>query len=682
MKTWLIPAATLLLVAVVCSLGLAAEAPATHAGVAASEPANRFSLWAIDDMVRIDPQTGTAFEENPERLPGGISGDYRRRNAVWSAEEQAVSLVAARNEVIAFQLIVEGRGDKFKVQMTPLNGVDGAVIPPAKIQLFREWYVWVDRAQPMKGCQKPLAAGWYPEICIPLLEPGAGAAGGFAIPSKDFHDPEGKRFPDQKNQAIWVDIHVPADAPAGEYSGRITVKDADGPARSIAVRLKVWDFAIPAEMHMIANLINYGETIREPDPNMMYQYYRMAAAHRLYLTDDKTQSAEYDGTNYDWATFDRKFAPFFDGTAFVDGPTAGVPIPSWPYPIEYHINRIDKPHIGAGTVKDWPVPAPKTPTGYGVEFTPQFQEKLADALRKWQAHFAEKGWARTRLTVFQDSLDEPGFHFKGENGKAGREQGKAIFQTAQLVKNLGLEQFRYRLDIGSGFARNLIDFDGNGQAEGPMDVAKYLAPEVGLFYIQGLCIDMPAVRTMQKHGATVCFYNGFEPRVGPNTIHGEMLGFRTWSVAAWRSGLGGWVDWQFRADKDRRTDKVKVFRKVFFETTNDMDRNLYFFRGEQIGLHGRLFASMRLKSARRGAQDYEMLRLLAIKDGNDKRAQELVAKVCDATFDMKVDVGGMEDDAPGDRDKIVRGFGGKEHWSHDPAAWEVFRRAVGEALSH
>ena len=52
---------------------------------------------------------------------------------------------------------------------------------------------------------------------------------------------------------------------------------------------------------------------------------------------------------------------------------------------------------------------------------------------------------------------------------------------------------------------------------------------------------MKALRPqIDRHGTEVLFYNGFHPRVGPNTLHRELLGLRTWSVLAWRSGLTGW----------------------------------------------------------------------------------------------------------------------------------------------
>lgn len=651
--------------AVVC---LGQSAPASQAGT--------FRLWAIDDMVRIDPETGKAFEENPRQLPGGLTGDYQKRNTVWSAKDNTVSLVGARNEVVAFQVIIDGQGEGFRVETTPLAGQAGT-IPLANIQAFRQWYIHLPEQKPMKGSYTPLAGGWYPDVCIPLSE--AKYGNGFSIPSKDFHDPAGEKFPAQKNQAIWVDIHIPANAKPGTYTGKITAKNAAGDAKSIAVTLDVWDFAIPSEMNMIAHLINFGETIKEKDPAMMYAYHRMAMAHRTYISDDGAPSFTFDGREFDWKAFDERYGRLFDGSAFTEGPTAGQPLPTWPFPIEFAIARPDKGRKVAG--RDWPLPATKTASQCGVVLTDEYKKGLIEVLKKVDAHFAEKGWNRTSLLVYQNCLDEAGYHKAGEQLEAAKEQAKAIRETASVLRQAGLKRFRYRIDIGSGFINNKLDLDGNGQAEGPMDVAKYFAATTDTWYIHGLCTDMPSIEVLQKAGGTVCFYNGFEPRVAPNALNGELLSFRQWAVAAWRCGLAGWVDWQFRLEKDfMGASASHRTRQVWYETQDSLQRNLYIYRGEQIGLPGKVFASTRLKTARRGAQDFEMLRLLTLKDGNDKRAQALAAKVTKATF-VEVAANMRDDDARGEKEKTASGFGKGQHWSHNPAAWEQFRRELGEALA-
>ncbi len=649
----MIPAAAVLLLLATCAL-----------------PAAELSVWAVDDMVRINPETGRAFEDNPKQLPGGIRGDYRVKNAIWTAADRTVRLAAARNEVVAFQVVVEGKARRVTVAASPLRGPGGAAIDERHFQLFREWYVWIDGKrgnEPVKACMAPLGEGWYPDAAIPLAEPKYGD--GFSIPSRDFHTPDSKRFPEQKNQAIWVDLHVPAEAKPGRYQGAIKVT-ADGVSSAVKVALDVWDFALPATMNMHAELMNYGQTVREPDPEVMYRYFRLAHEHRTFISDDNARP-RFDGSDYDWTEFDRRLAPLFTGEALTDGPCARTPIPVWTFPVNYQVARPDK--VNKRTGPDWPVAVPKTEGNLGVVFSEETKQRLSRAMVAWETHFVKRGWTRTRQAIFQNSLDEPGLHKEGRELEAGRQQGVAIRETAKLVKDNGLKLTFYKLDIGGGNSRNRLDLDGNGRAEGPRDVANYLGRITGMFSIHGLCLDMDALDPYVKRGDTeVIFYNGFHPRVGPNTIHGELAGFRTWAVSAWRSGLKGWADWQFRRDTGKR---------MFFEPNDDMGWTFYVYRGDEIGLEGKVFASLRMKSMRRGAQDFEMLRLLALKDGNERRAQQIATRVSGAGFrDVKIYVPSFQDDQTG-VNKPYEGVGGNVHWSHDPAAWAAFHRALGDAIA-
>jgi hypothetical protein len=77
----------------------------------------QMSVWAIGDSVRIDPLSGRAFEDNPLLFPDCQTGEYRKRNFVWDGAHKRVYLQAARNEIAAFQLIVERTGE------APLTGV-------------------------------------------------------------------------------------------------------------------------------------------------------------------------------------------------------------------------------------------------------------------------------------------------------------------------------------------------------------------------------------------------------------------------------------------------------------------------------------------------------------------------------------------------------------------------------
>ncbi|MFQ6049330.1 MAG: hypothetical protein ACE5K7_08200, partial [Phycisphaerae bacterium] len=469
---------------------------------------------------------------------------------------------------------------------------------------------------------------------------------------------------------IWVDLFVPPDAQPGRYRGQLVVKAANNP--HLQIDLQVWDFALPPQMHVFLELMCYGTVSRQPDRNKMLAYYRLAQAHRTTISDNKVKPA-YNGKDYDWSDFDARYGELFDGRAFTDGPCAGVPLPFFIVPVEFGIRRPDK--TGKSPKRDWPIPSPKTPSGCGVQFTDRFKADMLAALKAYEAHFIKNGWTHTQLRVFQDSLDEPGFHKSGRALQAGKEQAKTIYEMARLIATGGFRQIVYKLDIGGGFARNRLDLDADGKLQGPADVANYFAGLVGVWSIHGLCIDVDVLRPqMQRFGTQVQFYNGYEPRAGPNAINAEALGFRTWPVLAFRSGIHGAADWHFARDNGKQ---------VFYEPNSPvaLQRNLYIYDGAGLGMPDRIFPSIRLKSLRRGAQDYEYLWLLSRKDGNNRRAMQIAQRVVRYPIDkVSRDLSRFQDDRV-DRRGPRGVMTGRRHWSHHPAEWERFRQELGRLLS-
>ena len=64
-------------------------------------------VWAVSDGVRVNPVNGKAFESRPDIHKDYPAGDLHGANSVWNAASKTVSLKAARNEFIAFQVIAE-----------------------------------------------------------------------------------------------------------------------------------------------------------------------------------------------------------------------------------------------------------------------------------------------------------------------------------------------------------------------------------------------------------------------------------------------------------------------------------------------------------------------------------------------------------------------------------------------
>lgn len=204
-----------------------------HASTSAAEAATPPSLqvWATVDSVRVDPEMDRYLEDRTDIHADYPTGSYRDRNAVWDAQSSQVSLHAARNEFVAFQVIVgtEKPLSGIQIRMGQLVGPRGATISGRRLALFKAWYVRV--AAPSAGYQKTsLGPGWYPDALIPA--PGSGAI------SFDIPDPKNGIGPIQRNQTIWVDIGLPRErraAPPGVYNGTLEVSSPAG-SRRIAVR--------------------------------------------------------------------------------------------------------------------------------------------------------------------------------------------------------------------------------------------------------------------------------------------------------------------------------------------------------------------------------------------------------------------------------------------------------------
>jgi hypothetical protein len=89
--------------------------------LAAQVPAVR--LWAVSDGVRVNPVTGQVYEQRSDIHKDYPSGDFRAANSVWAAPSKTVSLRAARNEFVAFQVIAEAEKFATEVNVT----FDGSV---------------------------------------------------------------------------------------------------------------------------------------------------------------------------------------------------------------------------------------------------------------------------------------------------------------------------------------------------------------------------------------------------------------------------------------------------------------------------------------------------------------------------------------------------------------------------
>jgi len=594
-------------------------------------------VWATSGSARVRPVTGRYFVDRTDIHEDYPTGDYRSRNAVWDAAARRVSLHAARNEFVSFQVIVgsDEPVSGVKVRLAALTGPGGARIAGRHVALLKAWYVKVEK--PSNGYTKTsLGPGWYPDALLPAPKPGA--------VSLDIPDPRNRIGPAQRNHTVWVDVYVPRDraaAPPGQYAGTLGVTSA-GASREIGVRLTVWDFALPDEIHCRGDIWN--GSLRSMSPEQERHWYQMARRHRFqpgvvyYRPNLKIAGTK---VTIDWGAYDRRIAAYLDGSAFTDrqgywGPGRGLPI-------GHVLLPFDCSHGGRRSA--WPLAEPKEGR------TKEFEAVWVQTARQVRAHFdADPKTRRARKIVFLGHLDE-------SYNEAAYE--KMIYYCKLLRRGCGERWFDYRIDGGYSFA-----------------AMEKLRPYVTLWVCHTAGYDFDKMAHFRKLGVEPWFYGPmiYERRgnsaCGSNTFTDlDLLTCRGVGWAAWKL-RSGYCQWEFDAfydDQRKLRRPTKPFEQAWTRAMNCRyggkefnGSGLLIYRGELAGLD-RPIATIRLKAHRRGLQDYEYFHLLkAAKLG--ERADALVDSILHTVPFGK------------------RNYTNTAIWRHDPEAWDAARIQAGRLL--
>ncbi|MBK8481663.1 MAG: DUF4091 domain-containing protein [Proteobacteria bacterium] len=194
------------------------------------------AIWAVDDGVKV------AADAPAQPLARG--------NGVFSARPARVRLFGARNETVAFQLILVGGATATAQVSVRLPGVGpivnrGLSADPdryfvgRRIELFREHYQQLRQRsaslnwEPGSAAEPRVALGWLPDALIPLR-----AEASFTVAPR-------------RNQGVWVDLFIPPETAPGRYQGRLEVSVAGRPCTlpggSLPITLEVLPLTLPQE---------------------------------------------------------------------------------------------------------------------------------------------------------------------------------------------------------------------------------------------------------------------------------------------------------------------------------------------------------------------------------------------------------------------------------------------------
>jgi hypothetical protein len=584
---------------------LQAAAAAAPDGKKAAGAEAGLRLWALPELLKIDPKTGGLIEA--DNFP-----DHRARNTVWDAAASTVRLTGARNEFLGFQIAIESG--------TPVSGIEVAIakplfagekLPPVfqktgAMQLYREWFVPDER----NGEAGP--RGWYADALLPVN-------GALDLPAKD------NAVPGQTVQPVFVDVYVPRDAAPGKHTGQITVRAA-GRERAITVEVEVLPLRLPDELNFIVDLNCYSKVPAEPGvlpgtPAYRKQeqaYHRVAHLHRTNLD---VLGNSHDGTTVpdhttpltgegaatkvqSWADWDAHFGPLLDGSEFAALPRASVPIPAmylvffenWPGDLRRGY-KWDDPTVPTTTEEYQRLIARHAFTAGPVQegFSREYQERYMAVMAQFAEHFRQKGWRRTKFLVY---FNDKYYYKRPEQG--GKGISWWLFDEPNHRDSVLATTF-----FGWMTRRALAPY-----ADVPIlfrtDISR---PEWMRDLMTGM-VDLNCIspRFIQKNRMLQDDRNRFGRAYwmygSSNHPRETNVGLRAWCWRVWLNGGDGLLPW------------LAVSGPRAWERAEPLT---VFYAGSRFG-QMEPFASLRLKAYRRGQQDMEYLMLLAQKKGWDRDA--------------------------------------------------------------
>lgn len=225
------------------------------------------SVWVMDDGERIRQDDTTS------RFKQGVD------NPVWSPT-QPVRLIGMRDEVVAFQVVIEAGPSNLKgvrVELDALYGPDANLITNSSapydptsfqgrwIERFVEHYFLEEVVESgmqngsLGGTGSGVMTGWVADALIP-------------VEVAQTYDQAWLRYPLEvtanQNGVIWIDITIPNNQAPGLYTGELLVADVTSTLANITVELEVLDAGMPAfpsktmlyyEKEHLTNIIGHGD---------------------------------------------------------------------------------------------------------------------------------------------------------------------------------------------------------------------------------------------------------------------------------------------------------------------------------------------------------------------------------------------------------------------------------------
>lgn len=649
------------------SNGLAAPSATQSSGISA--------IWANEggDKVTRDELRASRHIEN---LTGTVI------NRAWDG--RSVTLSSARNEVVSFNLVLEAANaaaDNVAVKFDTLTGPGGVTISSAptsgdgvfnwvgrNIELFYVRYLQIhglsyfgyfkgDERQVPVRFQRPwtgngaASGGWtdrpdhdkfYPDIMVPIeLVPA------FSIGSA-------------QNQSIWSDIYVPKNAPAGTYTGKISVLENGVVTHEVPVTLTVRNFNLP-DTPSSKTMINVDTT------DIMWRYVTGTGGYANWASDDGHKIA---------GITDKYFELFHRHKLSVIGENE---CPAADHPCDSALPRLNGSLFTAQNGYDGP--GINTPEGIYSIGTYGTWGAATYGVPDWkhdQGLF--QGHIDNYASWFAQNMPNTDYFLYLEDEPSASDFGQVETWAQWIAQDPGPgKNMRSLATVNAVSAQSFIP-----TLDIPVTAAGIGACPTSSPCDSGATLASAADYYKNTPGRKLWGYNDGRPATGTAMTEDDGVSMRTLPWTQYKMGVDRWFYWY--ANVNTPSDwfqnpvtwgSVSYFDPSLGQTGSDGTSNgngLLVYPGTDVshpsdsyGVNGP-FASLRLKEWRRGIQDTDYLAL----------ANQIDPAATQAIVSQAMPEALWENPAPGGDPTY---FIGPISWSSNPDDWEAKRAQLSQMIS-
>ncbi|MFK7730071.1 MAG: DUF4091 domain-containing protein [Pseudomonadales bacterium] len=543
--------------------------------------------------------------------------------------ESGITLHAARNEVIAFQLIAhrlkKGTPQQLSLQLSELHSDENVFVASAKASLFQAWYHKVEKGGYSWGPASNVLPwpGNYPDALIPQF---SGCQQTETVFESVSINPEAGT-----NTALWMDLYVPREQQPGVYKGFVKLRSPDIDDLDLPFTLHIHDVTLPdrptvdavGEVYQAYVLEGVGEQRDSPEwAEMAHCYQRLAHQHRLVFIERWDQPSVNN-----WAAYRQYAGPMLSGDLFTAandyyGPGENTPISVW---------RTPWPQVFNGRI----TATPSASELKGFE---------ADSMR-WRQEVQANDWSSTRYFAYV---------FDEVDGPSGNETEDVNLSYSYILNaHRSMSEVQQAIDRGAGDVK--IDLIWTSHADPRRwldDAALNLVGTTRLWAPNADAAPSEFLQQRKKAGERVWFYHSGHPSIGIHSINASGIEMRTWGVIAARYQLDGNLMWAVNLG-----DMDAPYRMPVYKPADDRFGNgVMVYPGKQLPKIGfdavpGPIPSMRLKAWRRGLQDAELAEL-GRRNGKQDAVEQLLTEIVPVALADAQDLGLKE-----------------AQWSQNPADW-------------